>query len=216
MANFTQCWIGLSLEQRWQRWQAGGVHPLHLCLTHASPRCLPTSAGPLAGGRWQAGAEGDQGLRAQLAELSDRFQQLTQVTAIHGTFCQHAQLTPRVFCLILLPSFLLLSHTRGLPHLLQSAKETASSLLLSGSVLLGAAPAGPPRGGAPASVAGAAVDVAEGLRRASLEAPTSCGVFELVEGSAACAAGPARWPRVQPPPLTLAELATFFDEEGEP
>lgn len=41
---------------------------------------LPGHAGPLAGGQWQA-AEGDAGLRAQLSELVDRFQQLTQVPA---------------------------------------------------------------------------------------------------------------------------------------
>ena len=46
------------------------------CPTGAPLEC----AGPLAGGQWQA-AEGDAGLRAQLSELVDRFQQLTQVPA---------------------------------------------------------------------------------------------------------------------------------------
>ncbi|PRW58614.1 TBC1 domain family member 17-like [Chlorella sorokiniana] len=143
---------------------------------------FPPFAGPLAAGRWQA-AEGEAGLRAQLGELIDRFQQLTQ-----------------------------------------TAKDTASSLF-AGSVLLGTA--GAPEaclnnGLAPASnhTAGlaAAAEGSLGLeerRRSSLEASTSLGVFELIEGSAAEAAGSSpAWTRARPPPLTLAELNTFFDAEG--
>jgi hypothetical protein len=53
--------------------------------TELTPPPCPTGnllecAGHLAGGQWQA-AEGDAGLRAQLSELVDRFQQLTQVPA---------------------------------------------------------------------------------------------------------------------------------------
>lgn len=50
-------------------------------------------------------------------------------------------------------------------------------------------------------------------RRSSLEASTDLGVFELIEGGAAAVMGTAAYAR--PPPLSLAELNTFFDAEGE-
>ena len=144
---------------------------LHVLSTHLSSN---NAAGPLAAGQWQA-AEGDAGLRAQLGELIDRFQQLTQ-----------------------------------------SARDTASSLLA--STMLLAAPPPSQNGGAaaplpPASraAAGAAAG-AEPQRRRSMEAHTDLGVFELVSGSSGGAA--PLWTRAPPPPLTLAELNTFFDSEG--
>lgn len=105
----------------------------------------------------------------------------------------------------------------------QTAKDTASSLF-AGSVLLGTAGApeagpGGTSGAASNGAAGAAAEGGLGLeerRRSSLEASTSLGVFELIEGSAAEAAGSSpAWTRARPPPLTLAELNTFFDAEGE-
>lgn len=105
------------------------------------------------------------------------------------------------------------------PHPTQNAKDTASCLF-AGSVLLGTAgtPEACAGGMAPPSSGAAAVEGGLGLeerRHSSLEASTSLGVFELIEGSAAEAAGgsPA-WTRARPPPLTLAELNTFFDAEG--
>ena len=116
-----------------------------------------------------------------------------------------------------------------LSRAMQTARDTASSFL-AGSVLLGAA-GGPEAcmangrhgptasNGITAGAAGAAADGSQGLeerRRSSLEASTSLGVFELIEGSAAEAAGSSpAWTRARPPPLTLAELETFFDAEGE-
>ena len=122
-------------------------------------------------------------------------------------------------------------------HPRQTARDTASSIFLGGSVLLGGAAA--PAGGQPsepstgsASSSSAAVTeagtpavalaaVGERRRRSSLEASSleACGplgAFELVEGGGgeggAGAAPP--WARAPPPPLSPAELGSFLDAEG--
>lgn len=107
-------------------------------------------AGPLA-------AEGDMSLRAQLSELVDRFQQLTQ-----------------------------------------NARDTASSLF-SGSMLMGAGgPMAEPHLTAAASTAAAAAATA--------------AAASSTPATAAAPAGPA--PDPDSPPLSLAELHTFFDADG--
>ena len=69
---------------------------------------------------------------------------------------------------------------------------------------------------AAAAATGAGTEGAAGeQRRSSLEASTSLGVFELIEGSPEGAAASPLWMRARPPPLGLAELSTFFDAEGE-
>jgi hypothetical protein len=71
-----------------------------------------------------------------------------------------------------------------------------------------AAAAAAARGGAAGARAG------EAQRRSSLEASTDLGVFELIEGGAAAAAAAGSAPSKRPPPLSLAELNTFFDADG--
>lgn len=84
--------IGLRLhELRRPRLHSGmqgrSESPLqHLtCHLRPHPSTAPLPAGPLAAGRWQV-AEGEAGLRAQLGDLIDRFQQLTQVRQAHILF----------------------------------------------------------------------------------------------------------------------------------
>jgi hypothetical protein len=206
------------------------------CPTGAPLEC----AGPLAGGQWQA-AEGDAGLRAQLSELVDRFQQLTQVPAallpalwlysVQGQLDSWGQrqwlrvwLNAAIKPLPACPALLFPPPLCGL----QNARDTASSLF-GGSIMLGgpllpagaAAAAGLASGstalaGPAAAVAGGGTEgAAEDRRRSSLEASTSLGVFELIEGSPEGAAASPLWTRARPPPLGLAELSTFFDAEGE-
>ena len=117
---------------------------------------------------------------------------------------------------------------------LQNARDTASSLF-SGSIMLGAPPlptttaataaarlasvsaasSGAVAAATEATQAGRGAAAAEERRRSSLEASTSLGVFELIEGSPEGSAASPLWTRARPPPLGLAELSTFFDAEGE-
>ncbi len=125
------------------------------------------------------------------------------------------------------------AHRRFSVPRLQSARDTASSIL-AGSVLLGAAPAplaapgssaaaapaaSPAAGGAAAGArpgGGQGLGLAKERRRSSLEeASSELGPFEMVEGSHGWEGAGGGWSRPRLPPLTLAELRTFYDAEGK-
>ena len=91
------------------------------------------------------------------------------------------------------------------------AGAAAAAGLASGSAALPGPAAAAAATGAGTGTQGAAGE----QRRSSLEASTSLGVFELIEGSPEGAAASPLWTRARPPPLGLAELSTFFDAEGE-
>lgn len=154
----------------------------------AFPAC---AAGSLAASQWQQGAaDGDMGLRAQLSELVDRFQQLTQNARDTASSIFSASM---------------LLGTGGLlpePQPSMALRSAAAAAALAGGDGSGSS------GSSNRSGPGAALE----RRRSSLEASTNLGVFELIEGGAAAVMGTAAYAR--PPPLSLAELNTFFDAEG--
>ena len=111
--------------------------------------------------------------------------------------------------------------------LMASARDTASSIFGAGSLLLApgssaaaaaaaARPAASAAAAGPAAAAEAVQQQQQQRRESGDEAAGPLGAFELIEGSAADAAAPPPWARVQPPPLSLAELSTFLDAEGAP
>ncbi|PSC76650.1 TBC1 domain family member 17-like [Micractinium conductrix] len=151
-----------------------------------------------AGGQW-ALADGDGGLRAQLSELVDRFQQLTQ--------------SARNTASSLLAGSALLGGGGGAtlpgPHGSGSGAPAGAGASAGGSPLASQqvpqqqAPQGQQQQGQLL------------LRRRSLEgASTGVGVFELLEGGAGCGGSPCWRERPRPPPLTLAELRSFCDRDG--